>query len=159
MAYLTPYDTGRRCEPRPWPTATRQRLENASPDALGLEEDRFGKVDFEDDEGGAVCVVHVERSRNGTCSVHIEALCEDDSIRVELTTASGSSCLEPNSARWRDAVTRELAGALEDRENADSFHAAEWLAAHEGDDRVRDLVGGILDRIMEIAAEDDGVVA
>ncbi|GAA1114177.1 hypothetical protein [Nocardiopsis metallicus] len=63
--YLTPYDTGARCEPQIWPTPTRLALEKSSPDARAIEEDRFGRVDFDNDEATSVCTVHIERGEDG----------------------------------------------------------------------------------------------
>ncbi|NKY96588.1 hypothetical protein [Nocardiopsis alborubida] len=63
--YLTPYDTGARCEPRVWPTPTQLALEKSSSDARAIEEDRFGRVDFDNDEATTVCTVHIERGEDG----------------------------------------------------------------------------------------------
>lgn len=63
--YLTPYDTGTRCEPHVWLTPTQLALEKSSPDARAIEEDRFGKVDFDNDEATTVCTVHIERGEDG----------------------------------------------------------------------------------------------
>jgi hypothetical protein len=62
--YLTPYDTGARCEPHVWPTPTQLTLEKSSPDARAIEEDRFGRVDFDNDEATTVCTVHIERGED-----------------------------------------------------------------------------------------------
>jgi hypothetical protein len=59
MTDLTPYDIGTRCEPKPWlPYGTA--VTPATP------AENFGKVDFDDDEGTTVCVIHVERNGDGT---------------------------------------------------------------------------------------------
>lgn len=73
---LTPYDTGERCEPKPW-FVYGTPLSAQSPAA------DFGKVDFEDDEGATVVVVHVERTAAGH-RVVIEPMSDLDDIEVEL---------------------------------------------------------------------------
>lgn len=50
MADMTPFDTGARLEPRVWPAV--------DPDGI-LDEDRYGRVDFDDDESATVLNVHV----------------------------------------------------------------------------------------------------
>lgn len=80
--YLTPYDTGKRAEPQPWGTISRDALAEASPIELALEEDRFGKVDFDDDEGASVVTIWVERNDRGFPVVHIQPLGHDVGIEV-----------------------------------------------------------------------------
>lgn len=48
---LTPYDTGERLEPQLWPV-------NDDPD-------RYGRVDFDDDEGATIVSAQVERLPSG----------------------------------------------------------------------------------------------
>lgn len=55
-------------------------------------------------------------------------------------------------ASWDNSVPRALAEALDDREDDESCGAARWLAEHENDDYVWDLIGKLLDRITELAA-------
>ncbi|MGW9114500.1 hypothetical protein [Microbacterium sp. NPDC055683] len=59
---LTPYDTGDRLEPKVW---VHEGI--TSPDGLArpAEDDDYGRVDFDDDEGGTVLTVYVERSARG----------------------------------------------------------------------------------------------
>lgn len=59
---LTPYDTGYRLEPKVW---VRDGI--TSPDGLArlAEDDDYGRVDFDDDEGGTVLTVYVERTARG----------------------------------------------------------------------------------------------
>ena len=68
---LTPYDTGKRAEPKPWPTTTVPMSE-LPPTARGMEEDRFGKVDFDDDAGETLFTMWVERNERGRHVVHIQ---------------------------------------------------------------------------------------
>lgn len=58
-------------------------------------------------------------------------------------------------ASWDNSVPRALAEALEDREDEESRRAAEWLAEHESDDYLWDLIGGLMDRITELAGAED----
>ncbi|MFI9629238.1 hypothetical protein [Streptomyces sp. NPDC052042] len=79
---ISPYDTGARCEPKPWiPYGTT--VTKATP-----AED-FGKVDFEDDQGSIVCVMHVERRADGGHVIHVDPQCSDDEISVVLHLRSG----------------------------------------------------------------------
>lgn len=54
MHGLTPYDTGARCQPKVWPL-------HAGED----NEDRYGKVDFDNDESATVTTVYVESGDDG----------------------------------------------------------------------------------------------
>lgn len=67
---LTPYDTGQRLEPHAWVQG-----QVASPGGLPRRAipDDFGRVDFENDEGGTVLTVYVERTAEGYM-LHVEAL-------------------------------------------------------------------------------------
>lgn len=85
---LSPYDTGKRCEPKSWiPYGTK--VSEITP------AENFGKVDFEDDCGDTVVVVLVERADDGTHVVHVQPLVEEDEIRVELHLDSGAQTLFP----------------------------------------------------------------
>lgn len=74
---LSPYDTGARCEAKPW-IPYGERVTHATP------AESFGKVDFDDDEGSAVCVAYVERGEDGGYTLHVEPLCEDERVRVAI---------------------------------------------------------------------------
>lgn len=69
--YLSPYDTGKRYEPAPWPTATVD-LGDVAPIGRELEEARFGKVDFDDENGDTGFTVWVERNERGIPVVHVQ---------------------------------------------------------------------------------------
>jgi hypothetical protein len=49
MSKRTPYDTGKRSEPRPWTAPHRE------------SDDDYGKVDFEDDAGGTIATLYIEQ--------------------------------------------------------------------------------------------------
>ena len=70
--YLSPYDTGKRYEPRPWHTLSRADLEEMAPIGREMEEDRFGKVDLDDENGDTGFTVWVERNERGIPVVHIQ---------------------------------------------------------------------------------------
>lgn len=72
---LTPYDTGVRAEPKLWSTS---QLADLSPIERSLEEDRYGKVDFDDDGGTSLLTVWVERNERGFPVVHIQQLGVDE---------------------------------------------------------------------------------
>lgn len=61
MADLTPYDRGERLQPMRWVTP---RGEVDHPDA------DFGKVDFDNEEGGTNLTLWVERNEDGTYTLH-----------------------------------------------------------------------------------------
>lgn len=54
---------------------------------------------------------------------------------------------------WDNTITRELADALRDRGDRESREAAHWLAEHENDHEVWNLVGDLLDRLTCMANE------
>ena len=62
MAELNPYDTGKRLEPHPWVTngivvpGGRPRL---------AEDNEFGRVDFDTDDGTTIATVYLEPVENG----------------------------------------------------------------------------------------------
>ena len=68
MPELTPYDTGARCEPKPWP------VNPAHPDS-------YGRVDFENDESATVLNIHVESTDDGY-RVVVEPLVDEDMVEV-----------------------------------------------------------------------------
>lgn len=74
---LTPYDTGRRAEPRPWAITPGKELATLAPLGRELEEDRFGKVDFTDDESNTTCTVWLEHNEHGQDVLHVQPLAAD----------------------------------------------------------------------------------
>ncbi|QNL30044.1 hypothetical protein SEA_RUDY_74 [Microbacterium phage Rudy] len=75
---LTPYDRGVRAEPQVWPHATRKDLETLPPLALEMEEDRFGRVDFNDDENATLLNARVEREADGRVFLYVDLVSIDD---------------------------------------------------------------------------------
>lgn len=64
----TPYDTGERLEPQPWVSNTDLARERAG---LTKDADRFGRVDFDNDEGRTVLTVWVERTELGGYAMYV----------------------------------------------------------------------------------------
>lgn len=50
MSRRTPYDTGKRSEPKVWPRGVME------------DDGDYGKVDFENDEGGTIATLYIEQS-------------------------------------------------------------------------------------------------
>ena len=77
-ARLTPYDNGTRLKPHVW-----VRGDVATPGGLPrrTEEDDYGRVDLDDDEGRTVLTLYVERTAEGY-TLHVENL--TDSLRIEV---------------------------------------------------------------------------
>jgi hypothetical protein len=74
---LTPFDTGERCEAKPWiPYGTE--VSEVCP------AENFGKVDFDDNEGDTVVVAWVERRPDDTYRLHVEPLVDDKELSVEI---------------------------------------------------------------------------
>lgn len=57
MAELTPYDTGERLEPRIWPT---------SEPGVNYSRTRYGKVDFDGEDGFTAATLWIERKEDGS---------------------------------------------------------------------------------------------
>lgn len=68
----TPFDTGNRGEPKPWSHVTREELNAAEPIDQALLEDRFGKVDFDDDTSVTLATVWLERLNDQTFVLHVQ---------------------------------------------------------------------------------------
>lgn len=75
---LTPYDTGERLGPHLW-----VRGDVASPGGLPRRAgmDDYGRVDFENEEGGTVLTVHVSRTAGGY-TLHMENLTDPLDLEV-----------------------------------------------------------------------------
>lgn len=59
MSKLTPYDTGKRLTPEPW---VRGGMVRPAED--------YGKVDFDNEEGGTDLTLWVERNEDGSYTLH-----------------------------------------------------------------------------------------
>lgn len=79
MDELTPYDTGAVAEPKLWHRRQRSAV-------LGLMKTapyNIGKVDFDNDEGGTVCTVRVEKI-DGRYHAVIDSFDLDQTIVVKI---------------------------------------------------------------------------
>jgi hypothetical protein len=69
MRKLTPYDTGKRAEPKQW---EKRHFE---------DEDDYGKVDFNADDDFTIATLYLERDPDGTYVVRGYT---NESLRVEI---------------------------------------------------------------------------
>jgi len=72
---LTPYDTGQRLQPEVWVTPDRRRPEEHDPD-------RYGRVDFNNDENATDVTVWVERGESGGTVINIDGHSEIERVVV-----------------------------------------------------------------------------
>lgn len=78
---LTPYDTGARCEPRPW--------QPDHPSVISAmrtgEAEHIGKVDFDDDTNETVVTVFVAKDPGtGRHVVHVIPFVDDADLEIRL---------------------------------------------------------------------------
>lgn len=106
MSKRTPYDTGKRSEPKVW---TKGHIES--------DED-YGKVDFEDDAGGTIATLYIEQGEDGTYTLRghtnqplkldIEA---NDPSDPDITVTTAGPPLTPEQGA---ALHGQIANALQD---------------------------------------------
>lgn len=145
---LTPYDTGARLQPMPWHT---QPLNLPDPKEL----DRYGRVDFDTDEGSTVATVYAERTDDGY-TLHVGntsgdvAICGDDSIphadtptallqeRVAAVIAGLRTAIEQEEAEvyWNKHQALVLVGGEKGVRKQKLFHVSE--NGHEMEAIVKD---------------------
>lgn len=99
---LTPYDKGARLEPKPWHVQPRNL-----PDRF--EEARYGKVDFDDDEGATRLTAHVARNEDEAYTLY--AYVHDaEPPTVKMTVDGQEALLIQPSAALREKVRETIAG-------------------------------------------------
>ena len=76
-AALRPTTPEPGAEPKPW-IPYGERVTAATP------AESFGKVDFDDEESGTVCVAYLERDMDGGYTLHVAPLSEDRKVRVAI---------------------------------------------------------------------------
>lgn len=76
---LTPYDTGDRCEPKPW----QPDVTSVAAAVRSGETEDIGKVDFDDDEGHTVATVFVSRDEDGIYALHVIPFVDDSELTVQ----------------------------------------------------------------------------
>jgi hypothetical protein len=139
----------------PEPTITIELTEEQRHAVVGALYDKLGETDrylltfaHDGDEPGALdscCNAHLARYKERISQR--DALRGQKALFVRLIEIIDGA--QPSS--WSNTVPRALAEALTDREDAESCHAAAWLAEHENDDELWDLLGKLMDRITELA--------
>lgn len=80
--YLSPYDTGKRAEPKPWLHESKGAVAEMAPIARELAEDQFGRVDFEDNAGETLVTVWIELGETGEHVVHIQEHTTEVMVKV-----------------------------------------------------------------------------
>lgn len=141
------------------PTIVIELTEEQRHAVVGALYDKIGDTDryllsfiHDGDEPGELdscCKGHLARYRE---RISQRNMLREEKTRLERLIGIIDSA-EP--ASWDNSVPRALAEALEDREDEESRRAARWLAEHENDDYLWDLVGGLMDRITELAGAED----
>ncbi|AYB70192.1 hypothetical protein SEA_ONEIAGILLIAN_82 [Microbacterium phage OneinaGillian] len=81
-SYLSPYDTGKRAEPRPWTLSTKAAIAEMGPISRQFSEADFGKVDFENDSSEHVATVWFERGDDGAYVMHVAGIVGP--VRIEV---------------------------------------------------------------------------
>lgn len=85
-AVLTPYDTGERCEPKPWqPDRESVIADMGDPEHA----ENIGNVDFDDDCGDTVCTVHVSRAPDGRYVLHVMPMVDMDALAIAVHHGKG----------------------------------------------------------------------
>lgn len=76
MSKLTPYDTGDRLEPKPWSIA------HTEPGGSAEDRDRYGRVDFDNDESGTEFTVCAKRGDDGKAVLEIDLMAAEGNFTV-----------------------------------------------------------------------------
>jgi hypothetical protein len=73
----TPYDTGKRLEPFMW-------VNNREPGETYAVSDSYGKVDFDNEEGGTVATVWFEQDlKNGGYVMHVQPIVDPINLSIK----------------------------------------------------------------------------
>lgn len=104
---LTPYDTGKRSQPKVWTSAHRDT------------EDDYGKVDFDDDAGGTVATLYIEKGDDGYAlrghtDEYLTVEIEDQSFNFEDPHQPGMLVVQPTVALQTN-VKETIAADLDPR--------------------------------------------
>lgn len=127
---LTPYDTGERLQPHAWVLPDRRRPEEH-------DHDRYGKVDFDGDDGTTIATAHAERV-DGTYVMVIYSHETDTTQRINLFTDQ-----EYVTAK---GLIGEVADVIEAR---GSTAAADLIRNTDPDDDLWTYLGPVIDSIEE----------
>lgn len=119
---LTPFDTGARCEPKPW-------MEYGTPVSEQHPAEDFGKVDFDDDEGRTVAVAWVERQDDGTHRMRVQPLVEDAEFDV-VVDWDAPSAVSPEEIQELIAIIDAYRHALRAQHSVDDEVLQDYDKAH-----------------------------
>jgi hypothetical protein len=98
---LTPYDTGTRLEPKPWHVQPRNLPQDPA------EAHRYGKVDFDDDEGATRLTVHVARNKDEAYTLYAYVQ-DEEAPTVQLTVEGKEALLIQPSAALQEKVRQTI---------------------------------------------------
>ena len=94
---LTPYDTGDRLEPHPWP------IVHTEPGGSAIDRDHYGYVDLDNDESATVFTIVGKRPDNTGCQpIQPTGHCAERPAPVygsERARNAGSQCAKPIACR------------------------------------------------------------
>lgn len=144
----SPYDTGERAQPSPWSTLRRHELPYLTGAQLAEELDRFGRVDFDGDDGTTFATVHADRQADGSYVVEVYAH-DSEGVTVRETSEDANATMRAALTAWREAEAAYVAACEEEEEtgrekDADAYYsrddaavefanvAADWIAARLG---------------------------
>ncbi|MCB5280312.1 hypothetical protein [Arthrobacter sp. ES1] len=99
---LTPYDTGARLQPKPWHIQPRNLLQDPA------EAHRYGKVDFDDDEGATRLTAHVARNKDEKYTLYAYVH-DEEAPTVHLTVNDEEALLIQPSAALQEKVRLTIA--------------------------------------------------
>lgn len=102
MAELTPYDTGEVLEPKPWHV---QPLNLPDPE----EKARYGRVDFDNDEGATVLTAHIGKNTDPGLPGYTLNL-SNVNAALAVTIDDSAPLLKVPSQELRDSVERVVSG-------------------------------------------------
>lgn len=113
---LTPYDTGKRSQPKVWTSA---HIET---------EDDYGKVDFEDDAGGTVATLYIEKDDDGYAlrghtDEYLTVEVDDQSFNFDDPHQPGMLIVQPSIAlqtKVKETIAAELRTSYE-RDEAEVY--------------------------------------
>ncbi|MGK3954860.1 hypothetical protein ACLKOZ_01590 [Arthrobacter sp. R4] len=97
----TPYETGERLTPRPWPLGPRES---------------YGKVDFDDSEGKVVLTVYVQREPDEGYVLHVEHLAVPLRVGGTLLRLSPAPHVDRDAADFRRITAARTAAAKAEAE-------------------------------------------
>lgn len=107
MRELTPYDTGAVLEPKPWMSVRTTPVEN------------YGKVDFENDEGGTDLTIRATRNPDNS-RLQVEILCHTgEEVEVNVEGEDVRRVTEVYVTLPKDSYTGHLllSGSMDARES------------------------------------------